>query len=92
MDNTADFQEFVEYFITFRSVTMAQRAKSVLDDGIVPSTLMRTPQAMAAKGCGYGLRLKQGRLAAGELLKRNQVPYSKVYGKRKDGSYQEIRL
>ena len=92
MDNTANFDEFVEYYITFRSITFAQRALRELESVGISCLLSRTPQHIAAQGCGYCVRLKQGWRQARELLSSRQVSYSKVYGMRKDGGLQEIRL
>ncbi len=65
-------------YITFRSVTPAQRGQQLLQQGGIHCTLLRTPRYMQDKGCGYCLRLRPGDAArAVELLKA--VPYSKVY-------------
>ncbi len=68
------------HFITFRSVTPAQRAQRVLRDGGLTCTLQRTPRPMQDRGCGYCLRLRPWDTpAAVELLQKNNVPFSKVY-------------
>ena len=67
-------------FITFRSVTPAQRGQRVLQQGGIDTILQRTPRWMAERGCGYCLRLRPGDLIrAVELLRRQQVDFSKVY-------------
>ena len=81
------------FYITFRSVTVAQRGEQVLDQGGIRCTLQRTPKWMEEKGCGYCLRLwtTDARQAA-ELLHRKNVPYRKIYGQREDGVLEEVAL
>ncbi len=68
------------YFITFRSVTPAQRAQRILRDGGIACTLQRTPRTMQDRGCGYCLRLRPWDApAATELLEKNGIAFSKVY-------------
>ena len=68
-------------FITFRSVTPAQRGQRVLQKAGIDAALQRTPRWMEERGCGYCLRLRPGDLVrAVELLRRENVAFSKVYG------------
>ena len=68
-------------FITFRSVTVAQRGERVMQRAGVDCTLQRTPKWMAERGCSYCLRLRQRDLEMAETLLRDaNVPVSKVYG------------
>ena len=46
------------YFVTFRSVTYAQRAEKLLNQWGHRVNLMRTPRWMEEQGCGYCLRLR----------------------------------
>lgn len=81
------------YFITFRSVTLAQRGEKVLNGGGIRCTLQRTPRWMEEQGCGYALRLwTKDVTAAVELLRGNQVPMRKVYAQRGDGQLEELTL
>lgn len=67
-------------FITFRSITPAQRGQRLLQHGGIEAVLMRTPRWMEEKGCGYCLRLKsKDREKAVLLLQQAQLPYSKIY-------------
>lgn len=79
------------YYITFRSVTFAQRGERVLSGGGVRCTLQRTPKWMEEQGCGYSLRLyTQDIESAVGLLRRSRVPLRKVYWQREDGSMEEV--
>ncbi len=68
------------YFITFRSVTFAQRGESVLRHGGIGCSLQRTPRWMEEQGCGYCLRVSIHEGAAAlQLLRQKQVPFRKIY-------------
>ena len=68
------------YYITFRSVTFAQRGERVLQSAKIRCTLQRTPRWMEEQGCGYCLRLHTKELAAAaELLVREGIPFRKLY-------------
>ena len=81
------------YYITFRSVTYAQRGERILKAADIPCTLQRTPKWMESQGCGYALRLwtKEPDAAVG-LLQRNGVPMRKIYRQRQDGQLEEMHL
>ena len=79
------------YYITFRSVTFAQRGERVLTEAGIHCAMQRTPGWMENKGCGYALRIwtadVQDVLA---LLRRNGVPMRKLYRKDADGQLEEV--
>lgn len=79
-----------QWLITFRSVTYAQRGEKILRAGNIPCQMQRTPKHLTQRGCGYCLRLSglDGPVAV-ELLRREQLPYGKLYALRKDGSTEE---
>lgn len=81
------------YFITFRSVTYAQRGEAVLRSAGIRCTLQRASRFMEERGCGYSLNLGQGDVYRGlEVLKAKQVPYRKVYFRRESGEMEEVAL
>lgn len=81
------------YYITFRSVTLAQRGERILRRGGLSCLLQRTPRWMEERGCGYCLRLRpREALQAAELLRRENVAFSKVYAHKDDGSVEELPL
>ncbi len=80
------------YYITFRSVTFAQRGEKTLTAGGIRCSLLRTPRWMEEQGCGYCLRLwTDNPAAAMELLIRNKIPMRKVYVQRSDAQLEEIK-
>ena len=68
------------YYITFRSVTFAQRAEKVLNAGEISCSLQRTPRWMEAQGCGYALRIwTQEPETVIRLLKSSKIPMRRLY-------------
>lgn len=80
------------YFITFRSVTPAQRGQRILQQAGINCGLLRTPRWMEERGCGYCLRLRSedGSRAVG-LLHQNQLSFSKIYADTERG-VEELQL
>ena len=79
------------YFITFRSVTHAQRGERLLTGAGIRCRLLRTPRWMEEQGCGYCLRLwcadPENGLA---LLRSNRIPMRKIYVQSDEGQLEEI--
>ena len=81
------------YYITFRSVTFAQRGEKILLSGGIRCSLQRTPKWMEEQGCGYCLRLwVQDVNPAVELLRKERVPMRKVYAQGEDKRLEERKL
>ncbi len=80
-------------FITFRSITAAQRAERILKDAQMKAALQRTPRWMQERGCGYSLKLAGGRAGlAIELLRQKGAQYVKLYVQSGDGQVREMAL
>lgn len=81
------------YYITFRSVTYAQRAEALLQRVGIGCTLQRTPRWMETQGCGYCIRLRSQNIhKAVDLLRTQQVPFRKLYLAKEDGTMEEVSL
>lgn len=81
------------YFITFRSVTFAQRGESVLGREGISCRVQRTPRWMEEQGCGYCLTVKpEDAPRAAALLRENQVSYRKVYRQLPGGGAEETAV
>lgn len=67
-------------FITFRSITPAQRAQRLLRHGGIEAVLQRTPGYLRERGCSYCLRVDP-RYAEQALLQLDGagISYSKFY-------------
>ena len=75
------------YFITFRSVTLAQRGEGILRKAGIGCQLLRTPRWMEEQGCGYCLRLRREEMdSVLEILQKANVQFRKVYYQREDGN------
>ena len=80
-------------FITFRSVTHAQRGEQVLGGGGIYCRILRTPRWMEEQGCGYCIRLRRRDLeTAVELLRRASVPFRKIYREGEQEGFEEVTL
>ncbi len=67
-------------YLTFRSVTYAQRGEALLRKKGMDVILQRTPRWMEEQGCGYCLRMEAEQLpAAVRLLQANSLSYRRVY-------------
>ena len=80
-------------YMTFRSVTPAQKAEHLLRRAGVECSLQRTPRWMEEQGCGYSLRLRHRDISvAADLLKEGGAQYKKIYLYRENGGYEELHL
>lgn len=80
-------------FITFRSVTPAQRGEQLLRRSGIRCSLQRTPRWMEEQGCGYCLQLRRKDMEqAVYLLRQNQIPFRKAYEQFEGGAVEEVEL
>lgn len=79
--------------ITFRSVTPGQRGERLLKRAGYHCTLSRTPKWMEEQGCGYSLRIHYSVAAkCVRLLRKENVPFRKVYLLRENGRAEELEI
>ena len=73
-------------YITFRSVTLAQKGERVLKQAEIFCSLQRTPKMLSERGCGYCLRVRpyHGERAI-TALREKGIAYGKVYALEEDG-------
>lgn len=84
---------FDEFLFTFRALTTAQNARSVLSAAGIRALVGRTTKRMSANGCAYAVRVngKSG-IRAVHLLRAKGVDFLHVYRIFRNGSMEEIRL
>lgn len=83
----------MDSLITFRSVTPAQKGERVLRREGLECALSRTPKWAQDKGCGYSLRIRQkDALRCAEILRREQIPFKRVYLFRDGGGAEELQV
>ena len=79
------------FFLTFRSITHAQRAERAFDRQGMRCFLRRTPRWMEERGCGYGVEVKCARAEeALAVLHREKIPFRKSYLLHPDGTVEEL--
>ena len=79
------------FFLTFRSITQAQRAERAFAKAGMGCVLRRTPRWMEERGCGYGVEVKCADLrTALEVLRREKIPFRKSYLLHADGVVEEV--
>ena len=80
--------------ILFRSLTYAQRGSRALSLAGIPSYVMKAPQGLTEKGCGYGVRLNEAKLRrAVALLDERSIDRGRaVLLSRLTGEYREVPL
>ena len=81
------------YYLTFRSVTFAQRGERLLSGAGIHCALQRTPKWMEEQGCGYALRVWTREIGqAVALLRQERVLLRKIYRHGPDGQLEEMSL
>ena len=81
------------YYLTFRSVTFAQRGEKVLTGQGIRCALLRTPRWMEEQGCGYALSVwARDIFPAMALLRENRLPVRRVYEQKEGGALEEREL
>lgn len=80
------------YFVTFRSVTLAQRGEVALKKKGIACTLQRTPKWMEEQGCGYCLRMRLNNTdEVMQIFRTNRVEYRRIYLQKIDGTVEALR-
>ncbi len=79
------------FFLTFRSITQAQRAERAFSRAGFSCSMRRTPRWMEERGCGYGVEVKCAELRQGlEVLRQERIPFRKSYLLHGDGVVEEL--
>lgn len=80
-----------DYYFTFRSMTQAQRAVSVLRQAGISPTLIRTPRAISTKGCGYSVKVGGDTVyRTAEILRGALILFEKAYRITAGGRAEEV--
>lgn len=81
-----------QYWISFRSLTHAQRAARFLEKSGITATVTRLPQGVSPKGCGYAVIVRRQIRDAVRLLEEAQIPRGMVFEKTERGDFREVKL
>lgn len=81
------------YLIMCRSLTYAQRAMRTLERAGATVSLVRAPKSISQTGCGYGVRVSSRWLDYSiEVLRKQHIPFGKVYTYPETGQPEEVRV
>ena len=82
-----------DYYFTFRSVTPAQRAQSILQKMGIISQVRRLPKFLSGHGCGYAVVADAARgVDAARVLRSAGISFGTTYKIYFDGNYEEVAL
>ena len=81
-----------QYWISFRSLTHAQRAARFLEKSGITATVTRLPQGVSPKGCGYALIVRQRIHEALRLLGEARIPSGMAFEQTERGDFREVKL
>ena len=82
-----------DYYVTFRSLTSAQRASFEASRHGVRATLIRTPKSLCSTGCGYALRVDQIFIQnTVKILRDANIRFEKILLSDRTGFGQEVRF
>ena len=80
-------------YLTFRSITHAQKGSNLLTAAGFRHRMLRTPKILATQGCGYALQVSRKDVeAALQVLRCNHAIIQRVYWQHEDGSIEELML
>ena len=81
------------FFLTFRSITQAQRAERAFSRAGMSCILRRTPRWMEQRGCGYCIRVPDRQAPdAVRLLRQGKIPFGRVYWLEEGQEPREVSL
>lgn len=80
----------MKVLITCRSLTHAQRAANLLNRSGISAAVVKTPQELSARGCGYAVSLYRHMDEAVSILRGYNMLEGRVLAKKDDGSYEEL--
>ena len=81
-----------QIWISFRSLTYAQRAERILERKGISAALVRLPQGVSKKGCGYALILRTRAKEALEILEAQNLSWGQSFERLESGEYREVKL
>ena len=80
-------------YLTFRSITHAQKGSNLLTAAGFRHRMLRTPKMLSSQGCGYALQLARKDVeAAVQCLRSHHAVLQRIYWQHEDGSVEELVL
>lgn len=81
-----------QFWISFRSLTHAQRAARIIERKGITSVVTRLPQGVSPKGCGYALIVRHRIDDVLRILREAKIPNGMVFEKNEHGQFLEVKL
>ena len=81
-----------QVWITFRSLTHAQRAKTTLERKGITASLTRAPKELSLRGCAYAVVLRKKIGEAARLIEELKLPAARFFERSESGEYREVQL
>ncbi len=67
-------------FFTFRAQTQARKGTKILNQAGIQAKLGKTPAALSARGCGFGIWVRQAEAETAAMQLRGlEIPYERSY-------------
>ena len=83
----------VNYLITCRSLTFAQRTAKRLAQGRITAIVTRTPIAISSEGCGYCVKVPERHIEdALTVLKRTELYPKRLFKLYENGELFEVAI
>ena len=80
----------MRYLILCRSLTYAQRAAAALERRGISARIIKAPQHLRERGCGYALSLTRRFPEAVSVLREQQLLTGRLFRKEENGEYREV--
>lgn len=81
-----------QVWITFRSLTHAQRAATSLERKGITASLTRAPKELSLRGCAYAVVLRKRFGEAAGLIEELKLPSAQYFERLESGEFREVRL
>ena len=75
-----------------RSLTYAQKSVKLLERSGIFGTVVKAPQELSGRGCGYAVSVRRNVSEAAAILRRSELISGKIYERTEEGDYREVRL
>lgn len=80
----------MQYLIMCRSLTIAQKSAAILERKGISASVVKAPQGLSTKGCGYALSLYRKFDEASMILYNNGLLNGKRFKRFDGGEYMEV--
>jgi len=82
----------MQYLLTCRSLTYAQRGARALERAGITGTVLRVPKSISINGCSYCIVVPSRHMARALLqLQKNGLPPEKIFQRDENGRVTEVQ-